>query len=87
MKQGIKNEPMASANPYYAAGNHSDHRPVVLEQQWQQFQQQVKVEGGQQQYDPYSAADDAELHIDSTRQQQQVSLGNDFMCYAVCAFL
>ncbi|XP_066968398.1 uncharacterized protein [Macrobrachium rosenbergii] len=69
-QQGPKNDHLASGSPYYTPSNQSDQRPVALEQQWQQFQQQVKVEGGQQQYDPYSAADDTELHSDSSRQQQ-----------------
>lgn len=43
---------------------------MSLEQQWQQFQQQVKMEGGQQQYDPYAAATEDSEHQDSARQSQ-----------------
>ncbi|XP_042209836.1 trithorax group protein osa-like isoform X2 [Homarus americanus] len=57
-------------NYYTNRPNHQEHRPVSLEQQWQQFQQQVKMEGGQQQYDPYSATDEGE-HQDAGRQPQQ----------------
>ncbi|KAK7083059.1 hypothetical protein SK128_020274 [Halocaridina rubra] len=69
-QQGPKGDQINAGASYYNGGNQGDPRPVALEQQWQQFQQQVKVESGQQQYDPYSAADDAELHADSSRQQQ-----------------
>lgn len=63
---------------YYNQPNHPESRPVSLEQQWQQFQQQVKVEGGQQQYDPYSATEEGD-HQDSTRQQQQQVRGRLFL--------
>ncbi|XP_053628027.2 trithorax group protein osa isoform X3 [Cherax quadricarinatus] len=59
------------SNYYTNRPNHQEHRPVSLEQQWQQFQQQVKMEGGQQQYDPYSATDEGE-HQDTARQPQAV---------------
>lgn len=63
---------------YYNQPNHPESRPVSLEQQWQQFQQQVKVEGGQQQYDPYSATEEGD-HQDNTRQQQQQVRGRLFL--------
>ncbi|KAK4308678.1 hypothetical protein Pmani_019629 [Petrolisthes manimaculis] len=70
--QGQKVE-QPQAQPHPASGYYGprpgpqEPRPgVSLEQQWQQFQQQVKMEGGagggQQQYDPYSASDDTDHH-------------------------
>lgn len=70
-EQQQQQQPLQPAPGHYGSQpGHQELRPVSLEQQWQQFQQQVKMEGGQQQYDPYAAVTEESEHPDSARQPQ-----------------